>query len=63
MTTAQCEILREAIASKSVEYVDIVASMAHAAQELMQAIDFEDWNHASLQAAYLADVLKTMERR
>lgn len=63
MTEAQAEILREAIASRSIEWVDIEASLGHAAQELMQAIDYQDWEHGYLQAAYIADVLKTLARR
>lgn len=62
MTQDQIEILREAIASRSVEYEDIVASLGHALQECMQAVDYEDWSHAQNQAQYVADVLKTLAR-
>lgn len=63
MTDAQCEILREAIASKSVEYVDIEASMQHASVELQQALDYQDWSVVYRNAAFIADVAKTLARR
>lgn len=63
MTEAQIEILRNAIASRTVEYVDIIASLNHACQEMAQAIDYEDYGHAYNQASYIADVLKTLARR
>lgn len=63
MTQAQLEHLREAIACRDIEHGDLVASMQHAAQTLMQALDYEDWNAAHDNAAFIADVLRTLARR
>ena len=63
MTSAQIEVLREAIACRDVDFDDMIQAVAYSLQEAMQAVDYKDFTAAYNAAALAADVLKTLARR
>lgn len=63
MTTQQLETLRERIAMRDVPFDEMIESLEVALKDVAGAFKYGDWQYAQARAQYLADVLKTMERR